>query len=262
VRAKNTIGNSDWSEIFTFTTIIPIPEPPILITPIDGELNGVSHQAFDWEDTTYANSYHFQLSGVVDFNFTYIDQEFIAVSSYTVSDEFNLTNGNTYYWRVRALGTQGYSNWSEIRTLTINESLIPNIPVLTFPIDGATDVNPSIYSYYWEASDRADEYTFQISQFSDFSSIDLEQSPNVNYIEIYDLLPNTQYYWRVNAINYTYGISDWSTVRSLTTQIVLPAIPTLNTPANGSTSTSLANDFSLKRLRIVSVVSGSSFLSG
>src|SRR5207247_980040 len=48
----------------------------------------------------------------INFSNIIINQSNLFTSSYTVPNDTPLTNSSTYYWRVRAYNSYGYSSWS------------------------------------------------------------------------------------------------------------------------------------------------------
>jgi hypothetical protein len=72
----------------------------------------------------------------------------------------NLTNGTTYYWRARAIdpsGSNTYSSWSEIRSITIDTSLSDPTWFQTMADQWDNTDNPATYSYaQTNASDQVE----------------------------------------------------------------------------------------------------------
>ncbi|MBU1299984.1 MAG: VCBS repeat-containing protein, partial [Bacteroidetes bacterium] len=113
-----------------------------------------------------------------------------------------------------------YSNLTAFSDFVVGESeiLLPAVPILAMPEDGATGVsiNPT---FSWNAADGAESYTLQVSTVSTFLStvVNVAGIAAVSY-SVTGLSFNTLYYWRVTAVN-DGGESDWSTVRSFTTSL-------------------------------------------
>ena len=71
-------------------------------------------------------------------------------------------------------------------------------PVLQYPNNGQTEV--FIYpTLSWEADTNASEYSVEVSSTSDFSSILLQTTSEVNSLSVPGLDSNSVYYWRVKA---------------------------------------------------------------
>jgi hypothetical protein len=231
VKALNAGGESDWSTVRTFTTIIAAPAGPTLVSP-ENNATGISiTPTISWNATDRATTYRVQISTVSNFNTTVVDEDDISNTSYTVVTA--LQNSTQYYWRVRAISIVGESNWSTARTFATIIAA-PDAPVLDAPADEAIDVSIDP-TFEWNAVATADRYHIQVAPDEAFSI------PTINEIDIttttYDgsgLSNNTKYYWRVRGIN-DGGDGEWSEVREFTTIIARPAMPTLVSPANNAT---------------------------
>ena len=107
---------------------------------------------------------------------------------------------------------------------------IPNIvaiPSLTAPINSAINVssNPTLS---WVASANAISYQVQVSTTNDFDTPTINEVITSTSFELTALTTNTQYVWRVQAINGELT-SQWSEVRSFTTTVQSdPTYTTLN----------------------------------
>jgi hypothetical protein len=114
VRAFNTAGHySAWSVTRNFRTAIL---PPVLLTPVEGEILSNVRPPLDWEDVVGATNYTIQVSLSSTFS-TRLVSKTALTSSYVPT--VNLPVGVTLYWRVRANGANGPSLWSEVRSFTI-----------------------------------------------------------------------------------------------------------------------------------------------
>lgn len=102
---------------------LPIPDIPILLTPVNGEENGVAKQAFNWSNANNATGYRLQISEN-DFNENILDQSSIIESSFTIPEDINLSDGTTYKWRVQSLGANKNSNWSNEFSFAVNEATL------------------------------------------------------------------------------------------------------------------------------------------
>jgi hypothetical protein len=113
----------------------------------------------------------------------------------------------------------------------------PAPPTLASPANQATGVatNPTLS---WNASTGATSYGLQVSTNSSFSPTVVNQTGITSTSRaISGLLNGTTYYWRVNATN-AGGTSAWSDpVRSFTTVVAAPPIPTLSLPLNQTSPT-------------------------
>lgn len=98
---------------------------PTLLNPINVAANLGANITFEWNEVLGADSYTIQVSKVNNFSTTIIDDN-------TVSNQFDITsleNGNTYYWRVKAINTSEESDWSEIWSFSTSSSTTFKIPL-------------------------------------------------------------------------------------------------------------------------------------
>src|ERR1041385_8984421 len=234
VNAKNSGGTSNWSTIWSFTTV-PLPPPaPTLASPVSGSTKQPTTLTASWIVSTGASSYHLQLSTSAAFTTVSVDDSTLTSVSRQVG---SLANNTTYYWRVNAKNSGGTSGWSSIWSFT-TVPLAPATPALVSPINGAAN-QPTTLTVSWNASSGASSYRFQLSTTAAFTTVNVDDSALVSTSrQVGSLANNTTYYWRVNAKN-SGGTSNWSTAWSFTTVPLPPAVPTLVSPINGITGQSV-----------------------
>ena len=110
VKAVNSTGESDWSEIWRFSTQITPPSSPTLISPADGAVDLPLSTSFSWS-AAGAESYAIQVAR--DSAFTDLERDESDLLDLMV--DFLLSDyQTTYYWRVKAVNSTGESDWSEI----------------------------------------------------------------------------------------------------------------------------------------------------
>ena len=103
-------------------------------------------------------------------------------------------------------------------------------PILASPPDGSMGIstNPKLS---WNVSSGATSYRLQVSTDATFSTTVVNQNGIIDTsYTVIGLTNNTEYYWRVNAMN-AGSTSDWSIVWSFITII---ATPTLISPSDGA----------------------------
>lgn len=109
---SNSNQRSNWSEVWEFTTAdydaIPTPQ---LTSPLSGEKDFLQDVLLGWNFSVYHNFYEIEIAKDVDFsNIVKSDNELDIFYYYAEGLDFN----TKYYWRVRAFGDNGVSNWSVV----------------------------------------------------------------------------------------------------------------------------------------------------
>ncbi len=227
MRAINYRDTSAWSDIWTFTT----PRTVVLSTPANGsELTGVSSY-FYWNYLS-SDYYLFQIDTVSTFNSQWLRNA--NVYDYGINQS-NLPYGRTLYWRVAAVNNIDQSDWSDVWTVTTPASV-----TLVSPYQDATNISSTV-SLSWQLISGSTSYQYQYDTVPTFDSplaYTGTRGSSYNSVSISNLLYNTNYYWRVRAINYNLpDTSLWSETRHFTTS----ASVALSSPANGSVSNNIAN---------------------
>jgi hypothetical protein len=195
--------------------------PPALISPADMADDTETDVAFEWESVKLADEYRIQISEANDFE--NVDHEYIiSENSATIS----LKNLQKYNWRVRAVYNGGEGPWSDVYEFSTKG----NPPALTYPADGATDVEHEI-DFDWADISGEINYRIQVASDPGFASIihefgDIDNSQR--RIAGFDNLG--LYYWRVRAENQN-GTGEWSDIYSFTT--ICPP-PELISPGSGA----------------------------
>ncbi|OGS36050.1 MAG: hypothetical protein A2293_05950 [Elusimicrobia bacterium RIFOXYB2_FULL_49_7] len=239
INASNSGGTSHWSRHSRFTTIVAVPDSPILSSPSDRTNDLGCSLSLSWNSVATAVSYSLQVStdslfssGVVS------NQSGLTATTYALS---GLTHYTTYYWRVSASNIAGTGKWSSVYSF----STVLAAPTLSFPSTGATGlaIAPTLS---WNTVSFATVYSLQISNDSTFSASIVYSRTGLtapSHTLSMNLSNNTTYYWRVNAGNAT-SVSAWSTKNTFTTIIALPQAPILISPYNQATNQSVSPSLS------------------
>jgi sugar lactone lactonase YvrE len=204
VRGKSGLTYTAWSMAWTFTTGNP-PSVPSLTAPANGALITTTSPLFDWGSSkvpagTTFDHYQLQVATDLAFSSLAIDGNIAGAANSSYAGAL-LSNGATYYWRVRSFNTAGDSSaWSAVRSVKIKYSA----PVLLAPANGAT-LGTLLPAFTWTAVPGAASYTLEVSRSTTF----LTKAINVtvgapNFTAVASLLPGTKYYWRVR-VNGPYG---------------------------------------------------------
>jgi len=115
VKAHNIGGGSDWSQTWTFTTIMSLPEVVTLIAPSDSSEITIDTVVFRWNiGTLQILNYVFELANDPDFSDIILDSVLLD----TVITCNNLLKGD-FWWRVKAINDAGEGPFSQSRTFSV-----------------------------------------------------------------------------------------------------------------------------------------------
>ncbi len=107
VKAKNSIGESPWSNVWSFTT--ENISSTSLIFPLNNSENVLKNTSISWADL--GSEVKYQLHITKDEKFESID---IDINSDLSSVNVNLEVNQTYFWRVKSITETSESDWSEV----------------------------------------------------------------------------------------------------------------------------------------------------
>jgi len=111
VRASNTGGNSNYSTVFNFTTIVAPPGIPVLLRPPNGSYVGSFPLWLVWSVVSGATSYRVQVATDSTTYATVLFDTTITTDSVSVPAS-RLLGWSAFYWHVRASNAGGNSNYS------------------------------------------------------------------------------------------------------------------------------------------------------
>ena len=237
VSAVNYEGESEWSTIYFFTTLLTAPNPPILLSPSNGSEGQQLRPNFTWQQSPTAASYTIQVTNNI-YNWSNLVFYRTGVAGTYTSIDFDLEYYTDYYWRVAASNSVGQGNWSEPNKFTTN--LIS--PTIVTPTNGSVAI-PITPTLTWTAVPGASTYNLQVSNnlYNWSNPIINRTGVTENSLSINNTLLeyNTYYYARVSASNRG-GTGDWSDIISFRTSI---APPNLSSPLSGASGVSLTPTF-------------------
>ncbi len=218
VRAGKGQSFSEWSEVFSFTTIYQPAEKPIIIAPANLSTGQATAPEFVWKKSARAENYRIILALDNTFKTVLIDSSFAApVEDGDLDITFNsnviLNNYTNYYWKVSAINVENDVVWSDDHTFRTIAKQLQIAPKLISPSNDSTNLELQV-KFVWETVPTAILYHIQISTSKDFETDkivieDKNVNWNVRMLQMKDF--GTDYYWRVRAINEV-GEGPWSNI--------------------------------------------------
>ncbi|MCX6134195.1 MAG: fibronectin type III domain-containing protein [Ignavibacteriales bacterium] len=230
VSAANAGGTSQYSTVWSFTTIVAAPPAPTLSLPLNNSVDQPLSLTLGWNAAQGATKYRVQLSTSTNFSSFVVDDPAVTGTSLQAGP---LSNNTQYFWRVMASNVGGSSSYSTVFSFTTIVAP-PPAPRLAAPQNNAANVSISP-AFTWDASEGAASYTIQVSTLADFSTLVATQSgiTGTSYGAA-ALSNNTRYYWRVRGTNVG-GTGLYSSAFSFTTIVAPPGAPTPTSPADNTT---------------------------
>ncbi len=218
VYAVNNCGESKSSNVISVMTTTGCVKPDAPVATAATNIEGLEFTA-NWDAVTSdpaVTHYLLDVSEDSDFSTFILEKENVGdVTDYVVT---GLTTDTEYFYRVFAVNSCGQSDASnEISVTTICP--LPDAPVAT----EATYVDETEFTANWDAVislPAVTHYLLDVSEDSDFSTYVLEKEDvgDVTEYELTDLDEETQYFYRVFAVNEC-GQSDASNVIDVETAV-------------------------------------------
>jgi transcriptional regulator CtsR len=213
VRAYNAVGNSDYSNEASATTLPPPPAAPILKSPASGSTVPTLTPRLEWNASSGAVSYGVQVSTSSSFASLLVNETGITNLYYDIAPAI-LNWNTTYYWRVNARNSFGStSSWSSYRYFKTAVGPPPNAPSNLI----ATPISSSQINLTWQ-DNSGDETGFKIERKTGsgfYSQIATVGAGVTSYSNTF-LNAGTTYYYRVRAYKGTLN-SDYCEEVSATT---------------------------------------------
>ena len=198
IQIKNKAGSvGPWSDPWNFTTFIPSPNAPQLVSAFPGPRRP-DYVRFTWRKVKDAAQYIIQLSKENSFASVYRS----ATTPDTVETLNGTAEGETYYWRVQANNVAASGPWSEVSALTV--ILAPTD--LRLETSAANEITLS----WRDNSGVEDGFIIERKQEqqTSFTTLDTLEGSGNNYVDK-ELVINQTYAYRVKAYKGS-GVSDYS----------------------------------------------------
>jgi len=215
VRARLNTTTGNWSPTRSYS-ILSVPTVPVLVTPaVNESIPCNTSFIFTWNTVQGATAYKVQFDTDAPVN--------VAGTSYTRS--FNATGQHS--WKVLASNSAGESAWSPSSAFNVD---LGN-PTLSSPANAFTFFVGSTITFSWTSVACANSYDIEID--AGMPNAYLKNVPGTSVNLQTDKNSTGNHTWRVRAkLDATNG--QWSSTQSYIV-LGLPAVPVLNSPANGAT---------------------------
>jgi len=242
-----------WSNTRSFTTSLGSSViAPSLRSPGAGAKSVGVRPVFQWSAIAGADSYELLVSPSTSFTNPVITKlGNYALPANAWQSDIELDYDSTYYWKVRASGSDGYNAWSAVSAFTTESSPALELSPILEPLVSQSTA-PELYSpgagvngvplkpiFQWSAIVGADSYELLVSTDASFTNPiiiktgDYALPANAWQSDI-NLDYNSTYYWKVRASG-SDGYNAWSAVSAFTTE----SSPELTPPSSSESSSSL-----------------------
>lgn len=231
VRAKNEIGYGSFAPWFKFTTIVPAPAVPSLVTPPNNSTNISLSLDLRWNPVQYAANYRVQVATDSSFSTIIVNDSTVTDTSRTLT---GLNTFTKYFWRVQSKNIAGTSAYSGTYNFTTIVSA-PAAPVLVSPANNAVNISLTPL-LNWDTVNFANSFGLQVATDSAFNNTVVDTAAlNITQFQVPAgrLQNSIKYYWRVNATS-AGGTGNYSSAFTFTTIVQTPSAPVLVSPLNGS----------------------------
>jgi hypothetical protein len=232
VRAKDAAGNwGAWSAPRTLTILSVTPVAPVLTAPVSAAVTHNPTPDFTWNSVVAGNTYQLEISNAT--TFATKQQTFSGTPGMLSYTATTIPDG-IWYWHVRAVNVNGTAGpWSAYRSFTV-DTVAPAAPVLSAPANAASVSGTPAFT--WASAATATKYQFEYDNDSDFSSPIYTSADVTTLNHTPPAIARGTYSWHVRAKDAAGNTSLWSASRTVTIFPLVPATPTLISPANGSVS--------------------------
>ena len=233
VRGRNNGSTGPWSTTWSFTTESDAPHVPLLSSPgVDAPSESTS-LLLQWHALENATAYDVQVAGDDTFAELHMDTtvsqlEIEFVAPFVETD---------FFWRARARGMGGLSDWSEVRRFTTASSG-PLVAVLRTPTHDADGISEDA-DLEWSSALEAQSYRVQVADDDGFGSSGKSSAVVVDTVvadttyRVTGLGSGRVHFWRVAGID-GLGRFTWSAESRFTTLGAPGRAVTLVTPLEGS----------------------------
>ncbi|MEI8134770.1 MAG: T9SS type A sorting domain-containing protein [bacterium] len=174
------------------------PDQPIGIYPISDTVVHADTATITWGKIAGTTKYQLLVSTSNDFSKPLVKDSTLTGGTKLLK---TLTDGTTYYWKVRAKNAIGWGQYSATFSFSIGLPL--KAPVLTSPADGANIGTADADLKWVETTPQANDYWIEVTKDNTFATTFRSDTIFTNEFSISatDLEAGATYFWRVRAEN-------------------------------------------------------------
>ena len=213
VRALKSSGTAGaWSSIVSVTYKQTLPAPTVT-----GGNDAQGRPTLKWNAVTGAAKY--EVYRARSMNGDYIKYSTVTGTSYT--NISYIENGNTYYYKVRALKSDGTAGaWSSIVSVTYRAASTGTLSAPTVTGGNDSQGRPTLK---WNAVTGAAKYEVYRARSKDGDYIKYSTVTGTSYTNISYIENGNTYYYKVRALDANGTAGAWSSIVSVTYKQTLPA---------------------------------------
>lgn len=175
------------------------------MNPADGSATGDATPTLSWDAVDGAVSYEIQIA---DSEAGVANADAVGTTTNSYTPDTPLTNGQTHYWRVRAIFTDGqHTEWGATYSLSVSWGAITGMsPTDGFSVD---DTTPTLV---WDSVDEATSYEVQIDDSEGGVAGATVETTSSNSYTFATALSGHYWYWRVRAVAVDGNTGEWSDI--------------------------------------------------
>ncbi len=201
VKAKNTKGESPWSE--TWFLVPPSPVAPIMISPANMATDVRLTPKFIWHKQN--QNFIFIIDTVADFSSPYKKEYETSDTTYTFVGKLLPTT--KHYWTVKGTVCDKTVDGTVWSFTTKEDKVLPAKPELNLPLDKSKNIKLDDIEFTWKYTTHASSFIFRIATDKDFNHIVKQanvlakEGEDLKYKLDKKLVCNKNYFWKVTAHN-------------------------------------------------------------
>lgn len=219
-RAMKGMLYSEWSEFSNSISIMPATPEGIKTL----KATSATSVFLEWDAVNTAETYDIEYSTKKE-HFDITDQAQSKTGVESTSWELTgLTSGYEYFFRIRAVNSQGSSSWSEIKSVTIGK--VPSAPT-TWSSSTTVITGEKLYLYWIHNTQDGSSQTYAdlelyvdgvkevIADIKNSTDEEEKDKTSVYEIDTSSYIEGTKIQWRVRTMGVTKEYGEWSTQRTV-----------------------------------------------